>query len=155
MNLLTKFAAALLLLAPLSLCAQRPEPTPPVASAAPLDAAKPPQANPDASGLYKVGGEVSAPKVISRVDPEIPFEARRERLNGVCVLSVIVDQQGKPQDVHIIQSAERNLVSFHAIAIRMDESAIKAVKQYRFKPALYHKQPVPVEIHMVVDFHLH
>ncbi len=95
-------------------------------------------------GIYKPGGGVSSPKVIYAVDPEFSDEARRQKYQGVCVLSLIVDAQGMPQHIRVV----RNL------GMGLDEKAVDAVKQYKFKPAMKDGHPVPVEINIEVNFQL-
>jgi periplasmic protein TonB len=41
------------------------------------------------------------------------------------------------------------------LGMGLDDEAIAAVRQYRFKPALYQGQPVAVQMVIEVDFHLH
>jgi periplasmic protein TonB len=96
-------------------------------------------------GLKQVGGGVSAPQVIYSVDPEFSDEARRAKYQGVCIVSVIVDPQGNPQHVHVIRS----------LGMGLDEKAVEAVRQYKFKPAYYQGRPVAVEIDVVVNFRIY
>jgi protein TonB len=96
-------------------------------------------------GLMSVGNGVSAPQVIYSVDPEFSDEARRAKYQGVCIVSVIVDRQGNPQNVHVARS----------LGMRLDEKAVEAVKQYKFKPAYYQGRPVAVEIDVVVNFRIY
>ena len=58
-------------------------------------------------------------------------------MSGVCAVSLIVDASGMPQNVPVVKSLESGL----------DQNAIKAVSQYRFKPAMKDgTTPVPVQI---------
>ncbi len=95
-------------------------------------------------GPYHPGGGISTPKIIFSVDPEFSDEARRAKYQGIVVISLIVDAQGNPQHVRVI----RNL------GMGLDEKAVEAVKQYKFKPALMQGKPVPVEINIEVNFQL-
>ena len=96
-------------------------------------------------GVYRPGGGVSSPKVIYAVDPEFSDEARRQKYQGVVVLSLIVDAQGNPQHIHV----QRQL------GMGLDEKALEAVRQYKFKPAQKDGKPVPVEINIEVNFQLY
>jgi len=51
--------------------------------------------------VFKVGGGVSAPKVIYQPDPEYSEEARKAKFQGTCVLWLIVGPDGKPRDVQV------------------------------------------------------
>jgi periplasmic protein TonB len=96
-------------------------------------------------GLMRPGGGVSAPQVIFSVDPEFSDEARRAKYQGICVVSVIVDAQGNPQRVHVVRP----------LGMGLDEKAVEAVKQYKFKPAYYQGHPVAVEVNIEVNFRIY
>jgi periplasmic protein TonB len=97
-------------------------------------------------GVYQVGGGISAPSVIHSVEAEFSDEARRAKYQGVCMVSLIVDAQGNPQDIHVAR----------ALGMGLDEKAIEAIRQYKFKPALKDgKTAVPVMITIEVDFRLY
>ena len=97
-------------------------------------------------GLYQIGGRVSAPVVIHSVEAEFSDEARRAKYQGVCLISLIVDAQGNPQNIRVAR----------ALGMGLDEKAIAAIRQYKFKPAMKDgKTPVPVMITIEVDFRLY
>src|SRR5271155_2000809 len=96
-------------------------------------------------GVYHPGGGVSAPQVIYAPDPEFSDEARRAKYQGICVVSVIVDAQGNPQHVHVIRP----------LGMGLDEKAVEAVRQYKFRPAQFQGHPVPVEVNIEVNFRIY
>ncbi len=96
-------------------------------------------------GLMSVGGGVAAPQLIHSVEPDFSEQARRANLQGEVSIKLIVDSQGNPQDIRL----ERSL------GMGLDEKAIAAVRQYRFRPAMYQGHPVAVQIVIEVAFHLH
>ena len=96
-------------------------------------------------GVMHPGGGVSAPQLIYSVDPEFSDEARRAKYQGICSVSVIVDAQGNPQHVRVVRP----------LGMGLDEKAVEAVKQYRFKPAVYKGHAVPVEVIVEVNFHIY
>jgi protein TonB len=96
-------------------------------------------------GLYHVGGGVSAPQLVFAPDPEFSDEARRAKYQGVCVVSLIVDAQGMPQRVQVVRH----------LGMGLDEKAVEAVKQYKFKPAMLQGKPVPVEVNIEVNFRIY
>jgi protein TonB len=97
-------------------------------------------------GLYRVGGGVSAPVALNSVEAEFSDEARRAKYQGVCLISLIVDAQGNPQNPRVVR----------ALGMGLDEKAIEAVKKYKFKPAMKDgKTPVPVMITVEVNFRLY
>ena len=96
-------------------------------------------------GLMNVGGGVAAPEVIHSVEPEFTEDARRANFQGSVSIRLIVDSQGNPQDVQLVRH----------LGMGLDEKAIDAVRQYKFKPAMYQGHPVSVQIVIDMDFHLH
>jgi TonB family protein len=96
-------------------------------------------------GLMSVGGGVSAPVLIHSVEPEFTDDARRANYQGSVSIKLIVDSQGNPQDVRLASH----------LGMGLEEKAIEAVKQYKFKPAMYQGHAVSVQIVIDVDFHLH
>jgi len=95
-------------------------------------------------GYYGVGGAVSAPVVICAQDPEYSEEARKARREGTVVLWLIVDIDGTPHQIQVVQSPSPDLV----------KPAIKAVQQWRFEPSKKDAQPVAVQINVEVSFRL-
>ncbi len=96
-------------------------------------------------GLYHVGGGVSPPVLVSSVDAEFSDEARRAKYQGVSVVSLIVDAHGNPQRIHVVRK----------LGMGLDEKAIEAVQQYKFRPSMLGGKPVPVEITIEVNFHIY
>ena len=92
-----------------------------------------------------VGGGVSAPQLVHSVEPEFSEDARRQNFQGSVSIKLIVDSQGNPQDVRLLSH----------LGMGLDEKAIEAVRQYRFRPAMYQGHAVSVQIVIDVDFHLH
>jgi periplasmic protein TonB len=97
-------------------------------------------------GVYQVGGGISAPVPLNNVEAEFSDEARRAKYQGVCLISLIVDANGNPQNPRVIRP----------LGMGLDEKALEAVRQYRFKPAMKDgKYPVPVMITVEVNFRLY
>jgi protein TonB len=95
-------------------------------------------------GVRQIGGGVSAPSLIYSVDPEFSEEARKAKFMGVVTVNLIVDQQGRPQNVRVT----------HGAGMGLDEKAIEAVKQYKFKPAMEAGKPVAVMMNVEVNFQI-
>jgi TonB family protein len=95
--------------------------------------------------LYHVGGDVTPPQLIYTVDPQFSDEARRAKLPkgwlALVVVSLVADAQGNPR-----------LVIVRHRGMGLDEKALEAVRQYRFKPATLHGEPVPAEVNIEVNF---
>jgi TonB family protein len=97
-------------------------------------------------GLYRIGGSVSAPVLLYHVEAEFSDEARRAKYQGIAMVEIIVDAQGRPQNPRMVR----------LLGMGLDENAIKAIMQFRFKPAMKDgKTPVPTKITVEVDFHIY
>src|ERR1700728_4438794 len=72
-------------------------------------------------GVYRVGGGVSQPSVIFKVDPEYSEEARKAKYSGTVTLAVIVDAESRARDIHGVKS----------LGMGLDEKAIEAVEKWR------------------------
>jgi len=97
-------------------------------------------------GFYRVGGDVSAPVPVFQVEAEFSEQARKEKYQGVCLVGLVVDAKGNPQNVHIVRG----------LGMGLDEKAIEAVKRYRFRPAVRNGiTPVPVYVNVEVNFRLY
>lgn len=94
---------------------------------------------------FKPGGAVSPPRLIHYIDPAFTEDARRKRIQGVCLLSMIVDTRGRPERIRVVRSVDPGL----------DVNAIIAVSQYRFEPATMDGKPVPVSIEAEVTFRIY
>ncbi len=95
-------------------------------------------------GLRRVGGGVSAPVPTYEPEPEFSEEARKAKFMGVVLVGLVVNTQGLPENVHIVRG----------VGMGLDEKAIEAVKQYKFKPAMEGGKPVPVEVNIEVNFQI-
>lgn len=96
-------------------------------------------------GAYHVGGGVSAPKIVYRVEPEFSEEARKNKWQGLVLLHVIIGTDGKAHDISVSRS----------LGMGLDEKAIEAVRQWRFEPGQKDGHPVNVEVSFEVSFRLY
>jgi periplasmic protein TonB len=95
-------------------------------------------------GLRHVGGAVSAPEVLHSVEPEFSEEARRAKVSGDVQVYLWVDEHGNPSHVRVIRG----------VGMGLDERAVEAVKQYKFRPAMENGRPVAVEMYVDVAFRI-
>ena len=82
--------------------------------------------------------------MIFSVEPEFSEEARKAKVAGNVLVNLYVDQQGRPSHVHVIRG----------VGMGLDEKAVEAVKQYKFKPAMENGKPVLVELNVEVNFQI-
>jgi protein TonB len=79
------------------------------------------------------------------VQPTYTELARRMRVEGVVVVEAIIDRSGQVTAVRVLEGLSAGL----------DESAMKAVRQWRFTPAVMNDRPVPVYFRLTVQFDIH
>ena len=109
---------------------------------------------PDSDGVFRVGNGVSAPVPLVMHDPEFSEKARKKKIRGNCRVSHIVKTDGSVSDVKVIRSAEGQPPKLRAAAESLDEKAVEAVQQYRFKPGLREGKPVPIAMTIEVNFQI-
>jgi TonB family protein len=95
-------------------------------------------------GVYRIGGGVSAPVILYKVEPEYSEEARKAKYQGTVVLSIVIDEQGRPRDIKVIRP----------LGMGLDEKAIEAVSKWRFRPGYKDGKPVAVLATVEVNFRL-
>ena len=91
----------------------------------------------------RVGGELSAPALIRRVEPDYPGVAVAAKVSGTVILEATVNEAGAVTEVKILRSI-----------LLLDQAAIKAVKQWRYEPLMLNGQPVPFILVVTLTFTL-
>jgi periplasmic protein TonB len=92
----------------------------------------------------RVGGDVKPPVAISRIDPTYTEIARKARIEGIVVIEAVIDRSGNVTDVRILKPLPMGLA----------DSAMDAVKKWKFKPGTLNGQPVAVYYNLTVTFRL-
>jgi TonB family protein len=95
-------------------------------------------------GVYSVGNGTTPPSVISKVDPEYSEEARKAKYSGSVMLSIVVNTDGKAEDIKVVKS----------LGMGLDQKAIEAVQKWRFNPGKNKGVPVKVRAQIEVNFRL-
>ncbi len=95
-------------------------------------------------GAFRVGGGVSAPQLLYKVEPEYSEEARKAKYQGTVVLYVEVDPTGKPRNMRVVRS----------LGLGLDEKAMEAVNKWKFRPGYKDGHPVTVAATIEVNFRL-
>ena len=71
-------------------------------------------------------GMISLPqRLLERVNPVYPEEARKNGMQGVVILNVRSDEEGRVAQIEVLKSIPG-----------LDQAAIEAVKQWRYEPFL-------------------
>ncbi len=95
-----------------------------------------------ADEVYRIGGDVSAPTITLKVDPEYPPGARADHVEGKVVLNLVVGADGYARDFTVQESPDP----------RLSESSIAAVQQWRFAPGMRKGEAVPVMVRIEVNW---
>jgi TonB family protein len=114
---------------------------PEIPVAAPVDSGqKDPAAWPaESQQPYRVGGEVRAPSVISKMEPKYSREARLLKLAGTALLRAVIDADGQVREMTVSKNPGCGL----------DVKAVEALRQWRFQPGI--KDGVPVRVAALVE----
>ena len=91
----------------------------------------------------RVGGAVQAAKLVNRVQPMYPPLARQTRISGTVKLHAIIGKTGTVEQLQV--------VSGHPLLV---QSALDAVRQWRYQPTLLNGEPVEVDTEIDVIFSL-
>jgi len=100
--------------------------------------------NAQSDRIYKVGGDVTMPHVIYKVDPEYTEDAHDSGIQGTVVLSIVVGTDGLAHDISIVKGLHPGL----------DRSAIVNLQQWRFTPSTRNGEPVAVRATIEINFRL-
>ncbi len=98
---------------------------------------------PKLTGPLRVGGQVQAARIINRVQPVYPPLARQTRISGTVRLHAIIGKEGTIQQLEVM--------SGHPL---LQQSALDAVRQWRYQPTLLNGEPVEVDTTIDVIFSL-
>ena len=93
----------------------------------PLPAPPPP---PAVREPVRVGGQIKAPALLRRVEPEYPVLAQLAKIEGMVILEAVVGEDGRVDDVRILRSAGSGARAM------FDQAAITAVRQWEYSPLL-------------------
>jgi len=96
--------------------------------------------------VYRPGDGVSLPEVVTQVGPQYTSEAMRQMIEGEVVLDVVVKSNGDVGDVTVTQSLDP--------VYGLDENAVKAMKQWKFKPGRKDGKAVAVRVDVKMRFTL-
>ena len=88
-------------------------------------------------------GEIAAPKLLKRIAPAYPEEAKADGIQGTVVLDVVVGTEGGVIETEIKESVPL-----------LDEAAVAAVSQWKYTPTFLNGQPVEVVLTVTVKFAL-
>lgn len=92
----------------------------------------------------RVGGEFEQAKLITKVQPIYPPSAKAAGVQGTVTLDVTISKDGVPEDIRVISSPSDDLT----------QSALEAVRQWRYSSTLLNGQPVAIVTDVIVNYTL-
>ena len=90
-----------------------------------------------------MGGDIRPPTKIKDVARKYPDIAKQARVKGIVILEAIIDPTGNVTNVRVLRSIPL-----------LDQSAIDAVRQWKYEPTLLNGVPVPIVMTVTVNFTL-
>jgi len=98
------------------------------------------------SGVYRIGNGVTSPVEIRRATPRYTTAAMQARVQGAVIVECVVSTSGVCTDAHVVRSLDSTY--------GLDQEAVSAAGQWRFRPGTRQGRPVPVLVTMEITFTL-
>ena len=95
-------------------------------------------------GIFSIGGGVTTPTLLAQLLPEYSEEARKAKYEGTVILETIVRRDGTVEVVRVTRS----------LGYGLDDKAIEAVTQWRFRPGMRNGEPVDVALKIEINCNL-
>ncbi len=99
---------------------------------------------PSQPGEIRVGGRIAESNLITKVQPVYPQSAKVAGIQGTVSMDVVISAEGVPQEIAVLSSPGDDLT----------QSALDAVRQWRYRPTLLNGQPVPIITNVIVNYTL-
>ena len=94
--------------------------------------------------VYKVAELTTPPRVVAKTEPQYTDDARTRQITGKVGLNVVIDSQGRAENIRVAQSLDKGL----------DANAIAAIQQWQFEPGKKNGKPVRTAAVIEVNYHL-
>jgi len=92
----------------------------------------------------RIGGGITAPRLLHSAEPAFNAPARVLMYSGTTLVNLHVETNGTVSHLSVVRP----------VGLGLDESALAAVQQYTFSPALMNDKPVLVELNVEVNFQI-
>jgi protein TonB len=99
---------------------------------------------PPPAGPLRVGGDVKAPIIVNRAQPDYTESARNAHIAGIVIVEAIIDRNGNVDEVKVVKGLPMGLA----------DEAVKAVRKWKFKPGTRNGQAVATIFNLTVNFRL-
>jgi TonB family protein len=94
-------------------------------------------------GTVSETGEVRPPRIIKKVEPVYPKEARQAGIQGTVILEAMIDTEGNVIKARVLESIPD-----------LDQAAIDALKQWKYEPVFIDGKPKPIVFTVTIRFQL-
>jgi TonB family protein len=101
-------------------------------------------AQPSDSRQVRIGGAVAQANLITKVQPLYPASAKAAGIQGTVNLETVISKDGVPEDIRVISSPSDDIT----------QSALEAVRQWRYRPTLLNGEPIEVVTNVIVNYTL-
>ncbi|HYL74248.1 MAG TPA: energy transducer TonB [Bryobacteraceae bacterium] len=91
---------------------------------------------------YRIGGDVTAPVVVYKTEPQYSDEARIATMEGTATIAAVVGEDGVPRDLRVTRP----------LGLGLDDKALTAAQNWRFRPGMKAGLAVPVSATIQVNF---
>src|SRR5439155_25779194 len=98
----------------------------------------------DGDGVYQIGNGVTRPIEVRKGVPQYTSDAMRARIQGSVIVECVVQPNGLCSDIRVVRSLEPSF--------GLNDEAMKAARQWRFRPGTRMGEPVPVVVNLGVEF---
>lgn len=98
----------------------------------------------DSTKPVRIGGAVAEANLISRVQPLYPVAAKAAAIQGTVQIKATISKDGIPIDLQVVSTPNSDLA----------ESALQAVRQWRYRPTLLNGVPVEIATTVIVNYTL-
>jgi protein TonB len=93
---------------------------------------------------YQVGNGVTRPIEVRKGVPQYTSDAMRARIQGAVIVECVVQTSGMCSDLRVVRPLEPSF--------GLNDEAMKAARQWRFRPGTRMGEPVPVVVNLEVEF---
>ena len=114
---------------------------------------------PSGTEIFKLGGSVSAPKLVHSVEPKLSKAVHdsMERVYAWVRIKLVVETDGTPSNLVVLGVFDKNGVPLtgtdsNPIYTELEEGAVEAAKQYKFEPGKKGGKPVRVQLMVAINF---
>lgn len=92
----------------------------------------------------RIDKSITAPVVVTRVEPDYPESYRRAGISGIIILELAINENGQTENFAILKS----------LGPALDMAALDAVRKWTFRPATRYDKPIPVLFNLTINFKL-